>query len=70
MFTAQAMSDTVSDSDRGIFADKSKGDPRGARILAKTIYRDLRAAGMCERDVVAIATELLAQTAADLKSSR
>jgi hypothetical protein len=67
MLTSPAMSDTLPETARGIFADLAKADPRGHRILAKTIYRELRAAGMSERDVLAVATELLAQTAADLK---
>lgn len=63
--------DSLSDSARGIFSGLStSGDPRGVRILARTIYRELRSAGMSEREVLSIATELLAQTATDLKSSR
>jgi len=34
-------------------------DPRTLRILAKTIYRDLRENGLGERDVMALASELL-----------
>ncbi len=81
MMTSPAMSDSLPETARGIFADLAKGAPssdahpdgralRGHRILARTIYRELRAAGMCERDVLAVATELLAQTAADLKNGR
>ncbi len=72
MLTGQA-STTLPDSER-IFASLSTGPDsgavRGTRILAKTIYRELRSAGLSEREVLAIATELLSQTAADLKSSR
>ncbi|MSP24628.1 MAG: hypothetical protein EXR75_05585 [Myxococcales bacterium] len=46
------------------------GDPRGVRILAKSMYRELRASGLGERDVVAVATELLAQAAVELRESR
>jgi hypothetical protein len=46
---------------------RTKADPRGARILAKTIYRELRAGGLGEREVIAIATELLGQAAAELR---
>ena len=42
-------------------------DPRSTKILTKSIYRNLREAGMDERDVVAIATELLARAASDLR---
>ncbi len=34
-------------------------DPRALRILAKSIYRDLRENGLGERDVMALASELL-----------
>jgi hypothetical protein len=42
-------------------------DPRSKRILAKTIYRELRESGVSERDVLAIATELLGLVAGDLR---
>ncbi len=44
------------------------GDARSARILAKTIYRELRANGMEEADVISIATALLGQAASDMKA--
>ena len=43
-------------------------DPRSKRILAKTIYRELRESGVDERDVLAIATELLGLVAEDLRA--
>jgi hypothetical protein len=43
-------------------------DPRAARILAKSIYRELRATGFSERDVLALAGELLALVTSDVKS--
>ncbi len=46
------------------------GDPRGVRILGKSMYRELRASGLDEREVVAVATELLAQAASDLREGR
>lgn len=45
-------------------------DPRALRILAKTIYRELRHSGLEERDVMAVAGELLAFVAADVKDRR
>ncbi len=42
-------------------------DPRSKRILAKTIYRELKESGASERDILAIATELLGQVASDLR---
>jgi hypothetical protein len=44
-------------------------DPRRPRILAKTIYRELRASGLEEREVLAIATAMLALVAADIRES-
>jgi hypothetical protein len=34
-------------------------DPRTVQILAKSIYRELRASGLSEQDVLAVAGELL-----------
>lgn len=45
-------------------------DPRAVAILAKTIYRELRAAGYAERDVMSLASELLGMVAADVKGQR
>jgi hypothetical protein len=45
-------------------------DPRTLGILAKTIYRELRASGFAERDVMALAGELLGIVATDLKDKR
>ena len=42
-------------------------DPRAARILAKTIYRELRGSGFSERDVMALAGELLALVTTEVK---
>jgi hypothetical protein len=44
-------------------------DPRRVRILAKTIYRELRSGGLDERGVLALATELLALVAEDIRST-
>lgn len=63
--------DRILEGTRGVFSGLStSGDPRGTRILARTIYRELRNAGLSEREVLAVATELLGQTAADLKATR
>lgn len=45
-------------------------DPRALRILAKTIYRELRAGGYAERHVMALASELLGIVAADMRGRR
>jgi hypothetical protein len=45
-------------------------DPRALAILAKTIYRELRASGYGERDVIALAGELLGIVTAEVKGKR
>jgi hypothetical protein len=42
-------------------------DPRAAGILAKSIYRELRASGLSEQDVMAVAGELLSLVACDVR---
>ncbi len=45
-------------------------DPRALRILAKTIYRELRSSGLAEEDVMALAAELLSLVTCDVKDRR
>jgi hypothetical protein len=45
-------------------------DPRALRILAKTIYRELRQSGLAEPDVMAVAGELLSLVAVEVKARR
>jgi hypothetical protein len=45
-------------------------DPRTVGIHAKTIYRELRAGGFSERDVMALAGEMLGIVAAEVKQKR
>ncbi len=45
-------------------------DPRGLQILAKTIYRELRASGFSEEDVMQLAGELLSRVAEDVRGGR
>ena len=53
------------------FVEKSSGrDLRALSILAKSIYRELRASGYETRDVISLASELLAQVTTDVKSNR
>lgn len=47
-----------------------KGDPRALAILAKTIYRELRSSGYCEKDVITLAGELLGMVATEVKDAR
>ncbi|MBX3206882.1 MAG: hypothetical protein KF764_17560 [Labilithrix sp.] len=45
-------------------------DPRALAILAKTIYRELRASGYAEKDVVALAGELLGMVTSEVQGRR
>ncbi len=45
-------------------------DPRALRILAKTIYRELRQSGLQEEDVMSLAGELLSLVAGEVKDRR
>lgn len=44
-----------------------EGEVRRTRILAKTVYRELRASGLDRREVLAVATELLGLVAAEIR---
>jgi hypothetical protein len=46
------------------------GDPKAVVILAKNIYREFRAGGFSERDVMALAGELLALVTSDVRNER
>jgi hypothetical protein len=52
--------------------DDTRGmrDPRALTILAKTIYKELRASGYEERDVMMLASELLGAVATEVKAHR
>ena len=52
--------------------DPSPGtrDPRALTIFAKTIYRELRSSGYSEKDVVALAGELLGTVTTEMKGRR
>jgi len=45
-------------------------DARTLAILAKTIYRELRSSGFEERDVIALAGELLAQVTSEVSARK
>ena len=45
-------------------------DARTVPILAKSIYRELRGSGLGERDVMALAGELLSLVASDVRSQK
>jgi hypothetical protein len=46
------------------------GDPKAVAILAKNIYREFRAGGFTERDVMALAGELLALVTTEVRNER
>jgi len=46
----------------------TKIDERTVTVLAKNIYREVRAGGLTERDVMALAGELLALVTNDVKA--
>ena len=48
----------------------ASGEPRALRILAKSIYRELRQSGLAEEDVMSVAGELLSLVAGDVKDRR
>jgi hypothetical protein len=45
-------------------------DARAVPILGKTIYRELKQAGLTDEDIMGVAGELLAQVAQDLRARR
>jgi hypothetical protein len=49
---------------------ESPRDPRAYAILAKTIYRELRAEGYSAKEVMALASELLDLVASEVKDRR
>jgi hypothetical protein len=50
--------------------DGASHEPRALRILAKSIYRELRQSGLQEEDVMSIAGELLSLVAGEVKDRR
>jgi hypothetical protein len=48
----------------------AESDPKAMAILAKNIYREFRAGGFSERDVMALAGELLALVTSEVRNER
>jgi hypothetical protein len=46
----------------------TKRDARAVKILAKTIYRELRTSGLDEKEVLALAGELLGLVSSEVRS--
>jgi hypothetical protein len=49
---------------------RQSSDPKAVAILAKNIYREFRSGGFSERDVMALAGELLELVARDVRNER
>jgi len=45
-------------------------DPRALRIIAKSIYREMRAGGLAEEDLMSVASELLSLVAGEMAERR
>jgi hypothetical protein len=45
----------------------SRQDPRAARILARTLYRDMTENGLSSEQIIAVTTELIGMVANELK---
>ncbi|MCC7383586.1 MAG: hypothetical protein IT384_17230 [Deltaproteobacteria bacterium] len=45
-------------------------DPRAAKILARTMYKDMVLHGLSSQQILAVASELIAQVTAELKQSQ
>jgi hypothetical protein len=54
----------------GLSSVSRTSDPKAVAILAKNIYREFRAGGLSERDVMALAGELLGLVASEVRSER
>lgn len=52
------------------FHMSDKRDPRAVRILAKNIYREFRANGFSEEDVLALAGELLSLVTREVREQQ
>lgn len=44
--------------------------PRALRILAKSVFRELKSSGYSRSDIVAFATEMLSLVSSDLRDER
>ena len=45
-----------------------EAEPRALRILAKSVFRELKTSGYTRSDIVAFATEMLSLVSTDLRS--
>lgn len=67
-FSIEIESNAARRADEGL--GHASRDPRALRILAKTIYRELRQSGLVEEDLMCVAGELLSLVAGEVRSRR
>ena len=48
-------------------AGSNGGEPRALRILAKSVFRELKTTGYSRSDIVAFATEMLSLVSTDIR---
>lgn len=48
-------------------APTTKSEPRALRILAKSVFRELKTTGHTRSDIVAFATEMLSLVSSDIR---
>lgn len=60
----------VTSGERDGTTARAPRDARSIRILAKTIYRELRQSGLEDQDVMSLAGELLSLLTSDVKDRR
>jgi hypothetical protein len=65
--TGNEVSDPAASSKPYAYASRN---PRALQIIAKTIYREMRAAGLTEEDLMSVASEMLSLVAGDMKDRR
>lgn len=61
------MNQTVASTATASLTTGSSQGPRALRILAKSVFRELRSSGYSRSDMVAFATEMLALVSSDLR---
>ncbi len=55
-------------ADNGVHAAKTQGDARTARILARSIYKDMRSYGIPQEKILEVASELIGLVTAEMST--
>lgn len=50
-----------------ITANRTSAEPRALRIIAKSVFRELKTTGYSRSDIVAFATEMLSLVSTDIR---